>query len=314
MSQYEKINKVLKDINSQAQTPLFLYDGAGALVTSFGKPEGIVTVIPLHGGHTLKVYTGSGDTRDYSFLGIMLNSLLDSAEPSTVEMIFSGRFSGDIASELGLPAGGRMVAACIINEGNGELDSILDNVFGSEDVKRIRVTAHETAVVSNLDKLGYNELAEIFTALLEDASRELPSCVYIGLGGVFEGVDLLHQSYRQAKEAAVWARKKTAACAFVEFKNVLLEHINTKPFNDYIKNLEALKGMDEFLNGNFKSFFNVFITKNLNVSDTAREVYMHRNTIKYKIDKLRRLSGLDIRRFNDAVAFKLLVSASDSEK
>lgn len=49
-----------------------------------------------------------------------------------------------------------------------------------------------------------------------------------------------------------------------------------------------------------------FISYNLNVSAAARSLYMHRNTMMYRIDKIKRATGLDIRSFDEAVAFRLL--------
>ncbi len=49
-----------------------------------------------------------------------------------------------------------------------------------------------------------------------------------------------------------------------------------------------------------------FIENSLNISAAARELYMHRNTMMYRLDKIARITGLDIRRFYDAVAFRLL--------
>ncbi len=51
-----------------------------------------------------------------------------------------------------------------------------------------------------------------------------------------------------------------------------------------------------------------FIDNNLNVSAAARALYMHRNTMMYRLDKINRLIGLDIRCFDAAVAFKILYS------
>ena len=49
-----------------------------------------------------------------------------------------------------------------------------------------------------------------------------------------------------------------------------------------------------------------FIENSLNISAAARELYMHRNTMMYRLDKIRRLTGLDIRVFDEALAFRLL--------
>ena len=49
-----------------------------------------------------------------------------------------------------------------------------------------------------------------------------------------------------------------------------------------------------------------FIANNLNISAAARALYMHRNTMMYRLDKIKRFTGLDIRSFYAAAAFKIL--------
>ena len=50
---------------------------------------------------------------------------------------------------------------------------------------------------------------------------------------------------------------------------------------------------------------NKFFENNLNVSETARQLYVHRNTLVYRLEKLQRSTGLDIRVFEDALTFKI---------
>ena len=48
-----------------------------------------------------------------------------------------------------------------------------------------------------------------------------------------------------------------------------------------------------------------FFENSLNVSETARQLYIHRNTLVYRIEKLQKETGLDIRNFDDALTFKI---------
>jgi len=48
-----------------------------------------------------------------------------------------------------------------------------------------------------------------------------------------------------------------------------------------------------------------FFENNLNVSETARKLYIHRNTLVYRLDKLQKQTGLDLRNFDDAITFKI---------
>lgn len=50
----------------------------------------------------------------------------------------------------------------------------------------------------------------------------------------------------------------------------------------------------------------VFLQNGMNVSLTARVLYMHRNTLIYKLNSIRKLTGLDLRDFNMAATFKIL--------
>lgn len=49
----------------------------------------------------------------------------------------------------------------------------------------------------------------------------------------------------------------------------------------------------------------MFFECNLNVSETARQLYIHRNTLVYRLDKIERMIGLDLRKFEDAIIFKM---------
>ena len=50
---------------------------------------------------------------------------------------------------------------------------------------------------------------------------------------------------------------------------------------------------------------NKFFENNLNVSETSRQLFIHRNTLVYRIEKLQKATGLDIRTFDDALTFKI---------
>jgi len=51
---------------------------------------------------------------------------------------------------------------------------------------------------------------------------------------------------------------------------------------------------------------NAFFKNNLNISETSRNAFLHRNTLLYRIEKIHKLTGLNIRNFEDAITFKLL--------
>ena len=50
---------------------------------------------------------------------------------------------------------------------------------------------------------------------------------------------------------------------------------------------------------------NKFFENSLNVSETSRQLFIHRNTLVYRLDKLQKSTGLDLRMFEDAITFKI---------
>ena len=50
-----------------------------------------------------------------------------------------------------------------------------------------------------------------------------------------------------------------------------------------------------------------FFENSLNLSETARRLYIHRNTLVYRLEKVQRAIGLDLRSFDDAITFKLMM-------
>jgi len=56
---------------------------------------------------------------------------------------------------------------------------------------------------------------------------------------------------------------------------------------------------------------NKFFENNLNVSETSRQLFVHRNTLVYRIEKLQKTTGLDIRTFDDALTFKIALMVAN---
>ena len=48
-----------------------------------------------------------------------------------------------------------------------------------------------------------------------------------------------------------------------------------------------------------------FFDNNLNVSETSRKLFVHRNTLVYRLEKIKKLTGLDLREFDHAITFKV---------
>ena len=74
--------------------------------------------------------------------------------------------------------------------------------------------------------------------------------------------------------------------------------------NLFIKESFAGKSLEDFDEETLTTIFK-FFENNLNVSETSRQLFIHRNTLVYRLDKLQKQTGLDLRVFEDAIAFKI---------
>ena len=72
----------------------------------------------------------------------------------------------------------------------------------------------------------------------------------------------------------------------------------------FIKEIFSDKSPNEFDEETLTTI-NKFFENSLNVSETSRQLYIHRNTLVYRLDKLQKSTGLDLRVFDDAITFKI---------
>ena len=72
----------------------------------------------------------------------------------------------------------------------------------------------------------------------------------------------------------------------------------------FIKEIFGGRNPDEF-DQETLSTIDKFFENSLNVSETSRQLFIHRNTLVYRLDKLQKSTGLDLRVFDDAITFKI---------
>ena len=85
----------------------------------------------------------------------------------------------------------------------------------------------------------------------------------------------------------------------------MLEELPSAKISAYFDMLADADAKRLFADEDMMNTAEEFLNDNLNVSETARKIYMHRNTLTYRLDKIARATGLDIRNFSDAVTFRI---------
>lgn len=164
-------------------------------------------------------------------------------------------------------------------------------------------------------------LVKFVTGDQDGAPEKLAETVYENLAdaginakiGVSEVVNNLleaNNAYVQATTALRLAKVNSSKAAVHTYKDYMLvkmlEDVPKFKLSEYLAVLEKEGAKAIFNDPDMLSTALAFLENDLNVSSTSRELYMHRNTLIYRLDKIERETGLNIQRFSDAVTFKLI--------
>ncbi len=154
----------------------------------------------------------------------------------------------------------------------------------------------------------YDDLEKVANTLLDTINAEAMVKVYISFGTIVNDLKEVSRSYKEASMALDVGK------IFYNGKNVvaynrlgigrLIYQLPMPLCKMFIKEIFDGKSPDEFDEETLTTI-NKFFENNLNVSETSRQLYIHRNTLVYRLDKLQKVTNLDLRVFEDAITFKI---------
>ena len=154
----------------------------------------------------------------------------------------------------------------------------------------------------------YDELEKTANMVLDMLNTEAMTKVHVAFGTVVGEIKEVSRSYKEAKMALDVGK------IFYSDKNViaynklgigrLIYQLPLPLCRMFIKEIFDGKSPDEFDDETLTTI-NKFFENSLNVSETSRQLYIHRNTLVYRLDKLQKSTGLDLRVFEDAITFKI---------
>ncbi len=170
------------------------------------------------------------------------------------------------------------------------------------DEKNI-IVVREVADNETYDDL--NRTAEVIANLFRP---DIDSDVHVAYGTIVNEIKEVSRSYKEARMALDVGK------IFFEDKDViaystlgigrLIYQLPIPLCKMFIKEIFDGKSPDDFDEETLITI-NKFFENSLNVSETSRQLYIHRNTLVYRLDKLQKYTGLDLRVFEDAITFKI---------
>ena len=154
----------------------------------------------------------------------------------------------------------------------------------------------------------YEDLEKTANTILDMLNTEAMTKVHVAFGTVVGEIKEVSRSYKEAKMALDVGKIFYENQNIIAYSNLgigrLIYQLPLPLCKMFIREIFDGKSPDEFDEETLTTI-DKFFENSLNVSETSRQLYIHRNTLVYRLDKLQKSTGLDLRVFEDAITFKI---------
>ena len=202
-------------------------------------------------------------------------------------------------------------------DGN-ELEKIR-GIFGGKSKDFVTAVDEKNIIVVKevADNEGYDELNKTAEVIVNLFRADAENDVHVAYGTIVNEIKEVSRSYKEARMALDVGK------IFYEEKSIIA--YNTLGIGRLIYQLpiplcemfmnEVFGGeLPESLDDETLMTINKFFENSLNVSETSRQLYIHRNTLVYRLEKIQKSTGLDVRVFEDALTFRIALMVSNYMK
>lgn len=154
----------------------------------------------------------------------------------------------------------------------------------------------------------YDNLMGTAKVIVDMLNTEAMSKVHVAYGTIVNEIKDISRSYKEAKMALDVGKIFYSERKVVAYNNLgigrLIFQLPMPLCKMFIREIFDGKSPDDFDEETLVTI-NKFFENSLNVSETSRELYIHRNTLVYRLDKLQKSTNLNLRVFDDAITFKI---------
>ena len=155
---------------------------------------------------------------------------------------------------------------------------------------------------------GYQEMEQAANAMLELLKAEGEEGLHVAYGTIVSDIKEVSKSYKEAKLALdvgkIFFNEKDVIAYSTLGIGRLIYQLPIPLCKMFIREIFEGKSPNDFDEETLITI-NKFFENSLNVSETSRQLYIHRNTLVYRLDKIQKSTGLDLRVFEDAITFKI---------
>lgn len=193
-------------------------------------------------------------------------------------------------------------------DGN-ELEKIR-GIFGGKSKDFVTAVDEKNIIVVKevADNEGYDELNKTAEVIVNLFHADAENDVHVAYGTIVNEIKEVSRSYKEARMALdvgkIFFEEKDVIAYSTLGIGRLIYQLPIPLCKMFIKEIFDGKSPDDFDEETLTTI-NKFFENSLNVSETSRQLYIHRNTLVYRLDKLQKYTGLDLRVFEDAITFKI---------
>ena len=187
---------------------------------------------------------------------------------------------------------------------------MLQNMFPDKSKDYvISVGEHDIVLVKDVKPgMETKDVEKIATNIADTLSAEFYTKVAIGISTTVENIKDLARAYKEAQVALEVGKVFETEKNIISYENLgigrLIYQLPTTLCEMFLQEVFK-KGSLESLDRETLMTIQCFFENNLNVSETSRKLFVHRNTLVYRLEKIRKLTGLDLREFEHAITFKV---------
>lgn len=188
--------------------------------------------------------------------------------------------------------------------------NVIQNLFPDKQKDFVFNISETDIVLVKEIKAGIDsrDLEKLARSIVDTLGSEFYTKVVIGIGTSVPGVKDLAKSFKESQIALEVGKVFDTEKSIISYDNLgiarLIYQLPTTLCQMFLREVFK-KGSIESLDQETLFTIQKFFENNLNVSETSRKLFVHRNTLVYRLEKIRKLTGLDLREFDHAIIFKV---------
>ncbi len=198
----------------------------------------------------------------------------------------------------------------VLEKGDKGIFEVVSNMFPDKETDFIiNIDEDNIVLIKQLrDSAASADLDEMAHNIANMLSAETMAQVLIGIGTIAEDINSLNHSYKESQIAIEVGKVFDEEKYILNYENLgigrLIYQLPIKLCELFLREVFK-KGDITSLDEETILTINKFFENDLNVSETSRQLFVHRNTLVYRLEKICKLTGLDLRKFDQAIVFKV---------